>query len=75
MTRDEVIRLAREAGWCNNVVPNPHLAALERLAALVAAHEREECAKVCEQLAKDMSMIDLWEYGECAAAIRERGKA
>ena len=58
MTRDEIIRMAREAGATTGVkdhlncdgdsvvfVPDE----LERFAALVAAAEREECAKVCEE--------------------------
>ena len=40
MTRDEIIKLAREAGW-GNVVSMPHIQALERFAALVADAERE----------------------------------
>jgi len=39
-----------------------------RFAELVAAHEREECAKVCETTAP--SQINGY---ECAAAIRARG--
>lgn len=44
---------------------------LHDFAALVAAHEREECAKVCDE----RSDADGWEgcYAhECAAAIRSR---
>jgi len=43
------------------------MAALERFAALVAASEREECAKVC----------DGWTHSngdDCAEAIRARGE-
>jgi len=39
---------------------------LERFAALVAAAEREACAKACE---------DAWTRHACAAAIRARGQA
>jgi len=41
----------------------------ERFAELVAAHEREECAKACEDMKE--------EYGKhaCAYAIRARSKA
>ena len=53
---------------------------LERFAQLVAADaiakEREACAKVCEELAKLSRISDtdsMWEWGECAAAIRARG--
>jgi hypothetical protein len=43
---------------------------LTRFAALVAAAEREECAKVCESLNEDFDHL----YVEaCADAIRARG--
>ena len=69
MDRDTIIRLAREAGvkpllydgkWA---VEN-----LDVFAALVAAHEREECAKVCED---EGERIDA-SWMSCAAAIRSR---
>jgi hypothetical protein len=35
--------------------------------------EREACAKACEAIATETyGMTNLHEYGECAAAIRER---
>ncbi len=43
MTKDEVIRMAREAGLFYDGPKE-----LEKFAALVAAAEREACAKVCE---------------------------
>ena len=47
MTRDEIIRMAREADAAHDeVVVTPFL---ERFAALVAAAEREACAKVCDE--------------------------
>lgn len=51
MNRDDVLRLAQQAGW---YMPrridesDGFLNMLERFATLVAAHEREQCAKVCE---------------------------
>ena len=73
MSKDEIIKLAREAG-INGPAParqgfkmyaNPQR--LERFAALVAAAEREACAKVCEE--------DRWITGFGAAdAIRARGE-
>jgi hypothetical protein len=53
-----------------------YLADLQRFAELVAAHEREECAKVCEAQYRDYE----WAIHErdgadsCAAAIRARGQ-
>ena len=43
MNREDVIRMAREAGIVGHFWPE-----LERFAALVAAAEREACAKVVE---------------------------
>jgi hypothetical protein len=62
MTRDEVIRFTREAGGFD-ITPE----FLDRFAALVAAAEREACAKVCERHAD--SSADIF-----AAAIRARGE-
>ena len=45
-----------------------HLELVERFAALVAAHEREACAKVCEA---EGQRIDA-SWSSCAAAIRSR---
>lgn len=55
---------------------------LERFAALVAAHEREQCALVCEERGGTMSMFasvkDANRHNAvingCAAAIRARGE-
>jgi hypothetical protein len=59
MTREQVIRIAREAGWSGIymewITPTKRtsltvpvtLEQVERFAALVAAAEREKCAKVC----------------------------
>jgi len=43
---------------------------LTRFAELVAAHEREECAKLCQRFSDRMMSA-----GECADAIRARSKA
>jgi hypothetical protein len=44
---------------------------LETFVALVAAAEREECAKLCETL--EAVCYDTAGYTDCAAAIRARG--
>ena len=63
MTREEIIRMAREAGFDDFFTRD---LALERFANLVAAHEREACAQVCEN--------DGLLWGQrYAAAIRARG--
>ena len=82
MTRDDIIRMAREAEfiallsdeavdglggvWADSEIDITDN--LSRFAALVAAAEREACAKVC----------DGWMHAngnDCAAAIRARGEA
>ena len=69
MTRDEIIKLARETG----LLPNPEVYAedLERFAALVAAAEREACAQVCEGLTGRSYEFDMGRL-HSAAAIRAR---
>jgi hypothetical protein len=47
MTRDDIIRLARESS-SESDYDFPNILALERFAALVAAAEREACAKIAE---------------------------
>ena len=72
MTRDDIIRMAREAcdtdkvdAWHNGFWTLTQ-EELERFAVLVAAAEREACAK----------LVDCWEAreGEHADAIRARGQ-
>jgi len=85
MNRDDVIRLAREAG----IVPSSYNNfefyevfaeedAFERFAALIAAAEREACAKVCEEQAvwfdENRNFADASGAESCAAAIRARGE-
>ena len=79
MDREEIIRMARESGfevyetdvW---ITDGWWLEELERFAALVAAAEREACAKVCDVLAvhpeyaSDITKV-------AAQAIRARGQA
>ncbi len=64
MDREDIIRMAREVGlW--PAVTDMFPKELERFAALVAAAEREACAKVA---------FNAKTYIEAAAAIRARGK-
>jgi hypothetical protein len=72
MTREEVMEIAYESGMIAGYEGEPDL--LERFAKLVAAAEREACAKVCDA----RCIADGWEgcyADECAAAIRARGQA
>lgn len=87
MNRDDITRLAEQAN--NGKVRDPlkshmfFIDELERFAALVAAAEREACAKVADDYAGNQQA---WSYGldspdeyrmqaahECADAIRARG--
>ena len=71
MNGEEIIRMAREAGLDPDLWN--YTDAFERFAALVAAHEREACAKVCDVLAvhpeyaSDITKV-------AAQAIRARGE-
>ena len=83
MTKDDIIRMAREAATEDGSVKRTDgknvviYAAktnrfLERFAALVAAHEREACAKLCEDKAmrletKAQEAIEAGEHGEVNA--------
>ena len=65
MTVDEIIELATKAG----IFPRSDTQImLQRFAKLIAAKEREACAKVCEE-GKFMT------FGCAAEAIRARGQA
>ena len=71
MTRDDIIRMAREAGISQDHAQGMTLF-LERFAALVAEQEREACAKVCEELERTYSHT--YAHLNCAVLIRERSK-
>ena len=54
MDRDDIIRMAREAGFDPHDMSDDftcNLEDIERFATLVAVAEREACAKVCDVLA------------------------
>jgi hypothetical protein len=71
INRLDIILMAREAeAW--NLIDHDGIAALERFAALVAAHEREECAKVANAWQTDV-LNPLYSC-DCATAIRRRGE-
>ncbi len=79
MTRDDMIKLAREAGieysknlnqmvspYCDGV----HMDELEKFVNLVATAEREACAKMCELIEDD----EFYWGRQYADAIRARGQ-
>jgi hypothetical protein len=73
INEDDVIRMAWEV-WLtpHNGYVGPSIKGLERFAALVVAHEREACAKVCDYLDERNHAEDCPPCC-CADAIRARG--
>ena len=70
----KLIQMAEEACSPHQIL-NTDLVFLERFAALVAAHEREAFAKVCDELQKQAELVAKCfdaTAEECAAAIRAR---
>ena len=83
MTQDEIIEVAQE---CGLIGMRPHLdgiytESLVTFAKLVAAKEREACAKLCETEAENPSYLweekGCWAHAaeNCAGSIRARGQA
>jgi hypothetical protein len=86
MTRDDIIRMAREAGlhlYVNDLTEEPYALIVERFASLVAAAERESCLDLCYTIGNEFkeewaehNEDRYWERclgaGECADAIRAR---
>ena len=57
MTRDDIIKWAREAGWTSYDSQDERF---ERFAALVATAEREACAMDCIKLAHKWTRLGAW---------------
>jgi len=84
MTRDDIIRMAEHAGFGMPIqVFQFRAEELERFARLVAAAEREACAKLCEkeqfELTQDVSGKNGLQHFDagcrsCAEMIRARGE-
>jgi hypothetical protein len=66
MTKDEIIEMARQAGFGNYTFEA--LSMFERFAALVASAEREACAKIGDDHPS-------WSSRMYSATIRARGEA
>ena len=78
MNRDDIIRMAREAGLEEMWDLSPRFVGrLERFANLVAAAEREACAKLCETEIKPCADVRGLAINSAlywaAESIRERG--
>jgi hypothetical protein len=72
MTQDEIIEMARQTKmpfyWRTGEIT--YLDKLQAFAKLVAQHEREACAKICDDWPNGRD--DIWEIGN---AIRAKGQA
>ena len=75
MTREEIIEMAKQAGFVDYELDDGTTDACDKryeaFAVLVASAEREACAKVCDGYSdgRHANMADL-----CAEAIRARGE-
>ena len=86
MNKDDVVRMAREAGFVvdemsqqhqpNCIFHTHHMVdeLLYSFAALVVAAERSACAKVCEARYMGDNNREDMEAKRCAEAIRARGE-
>jgi hypothetical protein len=73
MNREDIIRMAQEAGEAEGMAEFVFHPVIERFADLVASAERSACAKLCDDLDDDVvDGLAGWQYGE---AIRARGQA
>ena len=85
MNKEDIIRMARESGMAGFDGTVHAMFQLEHFAALVAAEEREACAKVCERDLRDEyirqskpiqdEVMLFAAISDCASAIRARGQA
>ena len=67
MNRDDITRMAREAGFADGVVDIVGFDGFVNFANLVAAHERGECLKLVGEQSHNMSVLD--SYPEQSGAI------
>jgi uncharacterized protein (DUF924 family) len=80
MTRDDIIRMTREAGLDQWDGTSNHFASImERFAALVAAAEREACAEIADKELDNTMLLTSYPPKSSAAwniraAIQARGK-
>jgi hypothetical protein len=71
MTQDEIIEMAKQAGFHEHDFPFKKFK-FEAFAKLVAAKEREACLKICEEQAR----TNYWEGADvCVQKILLRGEA
>jgi hypothetical protein len=84
MKREDIIQMAREAGFEADpdnvwITDGYWFEELARFAALVAAAEREACAKACKTYETSSNMKDAPHiamiFNDCANAIRARSQS
>ena len=82
MKREDVLRMAATSNialYGLGLPKEKFISHLEIFAKLVAEHEREACAKVCEELKITGLQLDAYSCNDarykCAEAIRARGQA
>ena len=76
MTQDDILEMARSAGLADGIELQHEIDAVMRFAEMVAAAEREACAKVCEDFADGTSVYEVhhrFAAYKCADLIRKRG--
>ena len=71
MNKEDVIRMAKEAGGDDWGIFRDFMPEIERFAALVAEAERDECIKLCKWLADRYPESDA---SSCVDIISLRGK-
>ena len=76
MTKEEIIQMAKQADFLDyeldDGTTNAFDVRYEAFAKLVAEHEREMCAKVCDDELKKWGIFDS-DIGDVSKAIRARG--
>ena len=77
MKREDIIRMAKEAGFrdvdSSGMWVTDHYwdQEFEAFAKLVAAAEREECAKLCDELADAHEKLNQWESYKTADVLAQ----
>lgn len=79
MSREDIIRMAQQAGLWNVLEVQALMPELERFATFVASMEREACAKVCEKQGRNQKAMQhhspvsyTGAAHDCANAVRRR---
>jgi len=78
MTQQEIIEMAIKAElnlYVHDLTEKQYIQVIETFAKLVAAKEREACAKVCDELDSNSYPYVVVFPNKCAEAIRARGEA